>query len=72
MPTKYRGRVEITCQSETCKNDAARENVGVDCLECAQSAHAVIDLNNKPIGKLKKKEAEKPAKTTKEVKNDGL
>lgn len=65
MPIKYRGRIEITCQSETCKIDSVRENVGADCLECDLSENAVIDLTDKPVGKIKKKEVDKPVKTKK-------
>jgi len=57
MITPWRGRAIIECTSPKCKIDPVKENVTVDCLDCELSKNTVIDLNEKPIGQLKKKVA---------------
>ena len=59
MPTKFRGRAEIVCKREACVVDPSRQNVAADCLECAESLAAFIGLDERPIGEVKKKKAEK-------------
>jgi hypothetical protein len=72
MPAPYRGRVIIECGEASCKFDKSRENVGVDCLACECSKQAVVDLDDKTIGYLKKPEAVRAVerKTTRKTKEE--
>lgn len=54
MPTPYRGRAEIKCLSDQCKQDISRRNVGKSCFGCELSEATIIDLDEKPIGIIKK------------------
>ena len=72
MPAPYRGRVIVECSVAECTIDKSRQDVGVDCLACNCSTQAVVDLDDKTIGYLKKPEAVKTAekKTTRKVKEE--
>lgn len=68
MPTPYRGRVRIECLREECAIERTKENVGVDCLVCQHSTQAIVDLDGKTVGYLKKPDPPEPA--TEETKSE--
>lgn len=68
MPDTYRGRAEIKCSKAICVIDKARKDVIASCLECEFSEATMIDLEEKPLGALKKKQKA----NKKEVTEDGL
>lgn len=55
MPTPYRGRAEIKCLSDQCKQDVSRRNVDKSCFGCEMSLATMLDLDEKPLGTIKKK-----------------
>jgi hypothetical protein len=54
MPTPYRSRVEVKCNLETCEVDPVRADVKRECLSCEHSEANLIDLEERPIGEIKK------------------
>lgn len=55
MLTPYRGKVEVRCLSADCTFVNTRENVEKACFGCELSEAVILDLDDKPVGELKKK-----------------
>lgn len=70
MPTPYRGRVEIKCLKEKCEIDAVRGNVVPACFICELSMPVIIDLDEKPVGDLRKPKTENVKKEVTETKKE--
>jgi len=51
MPKTYKGKVEIRCLKEFCKD---HKDVLAACLDCEFSEAIVVDLEDKPVGTIKK------------------
>lgn len=55
MPNTYRGRVLIECTREVCERDRSRANVTPSaCLDCPGALVTVIDLEEKPVGRIQR------------------
>jgi hypothetical protein len=68
--TPYKGRAEIKCLADQCTQDISRRDVDKDCFACELSETTMIDLDEKPVGIIKKKS--KPTMKIQEVTDDGV
>lgn len=72
MSTPYRGRVEIKCMKDRCDLDSLKANIGPECFTCESSEAVMLDLDEKPVGTLKKKNKKTFEIKEKEESDNGL